>query len=199
MEMSVRRFYDTRKHLCYVVGGGLGCSRETMESSIIPAIRTDFPEMPDVLEGAFFVILLHDHGVKKEETVIGAGLGFMLPSECVAPISYEPMPEDYETRGEPEEETGSEPKIRAYLVPPGDRLFVMSSLKGCSFKTLLKIFAVHDGLANSGMCGRADYRKAFIIFFSREPDRRQVGLRASGGKFDSELVPEVRELPRCVP
>jgi hypothetical protein len=164
-----------------------------MERGIMPAIAEDFPGIAQ--EKISLTVLLHNHGTKGGETVVGVGLRFPVPERTPVPGEYRMFPRDFVRRGETLEK-GNPETFDGYRVESGRMAFLIGKTQGCSADGLRELFRIQDLRFPD-----ADPMRSFLLFFSRGSERGKIGLRFSTGPSSNTLLDAdaVMELPRCVP
>jgi len=164
-----------------------------MEQEIMPPIARDFPGISG--EDVSLTVLLHDHGTKGSETVVGVGLRLPVPEGTPVPGEYRMFPQDFVRRGETLEK-GNPETFDGYRVEGGGMAFFIGKTQGCSADGLRELFRIQDLRFPD-----ADPTRSFLLFFSRGSERGKIGLRFSTGPSSNALLDAdaVMELPRCVP
>ncbi len=186
--MNVRKYSDGS--VGYVIGHGIGCTKQTMTAKIIPEVWTDFPSLKK--EQATIVVLLKEGGETGNETIVGVGLRFPLPEGTSVPVSYKPFPGKYCERGDAPSREGS---FNGYFSEESETAFYMGESVGCSWAGMETLFHIQEKDFPD-----VDSARIFIVLFSHGQVRGRVGLKLPA---DAKAVPSsfirMDGIPRCIP
>ncbi len=186
--MNVRKYSDGSAG--YVIGHGIGCTKQTMTAKIVPEVWTDFPNLKK--EQATMVVLLKGGCETGKETIVGVGLHFPLPEGTSVPVSYGPFPGNYCRRWE---EPSGEESFKGYFSEESETAFYMGESVGCSWVGMEMLFHLQEKDFPD-----VDPTRIFIVLFSRGQVRGRVGLKLPA---DAKAVPSsfirMSGIPRCVP